>query len=271
MIQLNELVKYLNNLLEIDSIAKDHSNNGLQVQGNSEIRKIIFGVDASIEMIRIAEEIGADFVFVHHGISWGSNLKYISGNNYSRINPLIKNDISLYGAHLPLDAHHIIGHNAQLAELIGLGDKEMFCQYGNAEIGVKGILEKPLSVSELSEYINTKLNKIISDNSSEMCLETINEHHFLMDNSETGLVEKIGIISGSAGSDGVLGAIDADLDCLITGEFGHSTYYTAKENGLSIIAPGHYKTEVPGVIAVMDKIKARFNVEVEFVNIPTGL
>ncbi|HJO94217.1 MAG TPA: Nif3-like dinuclear metal center hexameric protein [Victivallales bacterium] len=271
MIQLNELVEYLDNLLEIDLIAKDHSNNGLQVQGNSEVKKIIFGVDASIEMIEIAEKLNADFIFVHHGISWGSNLKYISGNNYSRINPLIKNDISLYGAHLPLDAHPVIGHNAKLADLMGLNDKEMFCQYGNTEIGVKGTLQEPVSVSELNKYLDSKLGLMIKNNCSNVYSKTVSEHNYIMDNSEKGLIQKIGIISGGAGSDGVLGAIDAGLDCLITGEFGHSTYYTAKENGLSIIAPGHYKTEVPGIIAVMEKINAELNIETEFVNIPTGL
>jgi dinuclear metal center YbgI/SA1388 family protein len=270
MIQLNDLVNYLNNLLEIDLVAKDYSNNGLQIQGSSDVRKIIFGVDASIDMIKAAEKSGADFIFVHHGISWGSNLKYISGNNYSRINPLIKNDISLYGAHLPLDAHPVIGHNALLADLIGLNNKEMFCRYGNTEVGVKGNLDKPIPVSELNEYVNSKLDLLISNNSIDICSDTIDEHNYIMDNSN-GYIQKIGVISGGAGSDGVLNAIEADLDCLITGEFGHSSYYTAKEHGLSIIAPGHYKTEVPGVIEVMNKVKSEFDVEVEFINIPTGL
>ena len=55
MIQLNDLVDYLNNLLEIDGISDDPSNNGLQVRGSSEVRKIVFGVDASIEMIESAK------------------------------------------------------------------------------------------------------------------------------------------------------------------------------------------------------------------------
>ena len=71
--------------------------------------------------------------------------------------------------------------------------------------------------------------------------------------------------------DGTIAAIRDGVDCLVTGEFSHSTYNLAKENGLAVIAAGHYKTETPGLFGVMDLVKEEFEVETEFINVPTGL
>ena len=62
------------------------------------------------------------------------------------------------------------------------------------------------------------------------------------------------------------------IACLITGEFGHTDYHVIRELGdVAVIAAGHYKTEVPGVIAVLDLLKKQFDVACEFVDFPTGL
>ena len=44
-----------------------------------------------------------------------------------------------------------------------------------------------------------------------------------------------------------------------------------REGDVAVIAAGHYKTEVPGVIAVLDLLKKQFDVTCEFVDFPTGL
>ena len=40
---------------------------------------------------------------------------------------------------------------------------------------------------------------------------------------------------------------------------------------MSVLAMGHYRTETPGVLAVMDAVKKQFGIEVEFVDLPTGM
>ena len=113
---LSDIVKKLNEKLKLSSFTGDISNNGLQVEGKGEVKKIIFAVDASLELFEIAKERKADFIFVHHGISWGSEPRRITGSVAKRLKVLLENNISLYAAHLPLDAHEELGNNANLAK-----------------------------------------------------------------------------------------------------------------------------------------------------------
>ena len=41
--------------------------------------------------------------------------------------------------------------------------------------------------------------------------------------------------------------------------------------GVDVIAAGHYCTEKPGVITVMEKIQQKFKIDCEFIDLPTGL
>ena len=61
------------------------------------------------------------------------------------------------------------------------------------------------------------------------------------------------------------------LDCLITGEATHEVFHPAKESGTTILTLGHYRSETPGVFAVMDLVKSRFGIGLEFIDIPTGM
>ena len=270
MVKRSELTNYLDSLLHLAEVQGDYSNNGLQVEGSEEIKKIIFSVDISISLFNEAVKREADLIFVHHGLSWGSNLKYLTNYNANLLKPLFKNDISLYGAHLPLDAQEKIGHNALMADMLQLRNKKMFAKYGSIEIGYTGKLNTPLTIHDLAVLLDSKLSDVINSysiNKPEKSAQT--GRIFTLDNNK--MVEKVGIISGGCGLDGVIAALEEGVDCLITGEFTHQNYHLAKENGLAIIAAGHYKTETPGVIGVMDAVKNKFNIQTEFINIPTGL
>ncbi len=271
MIRLKKLVNFLDEILDIKAIPGDSSNNGLQVQGDKDIRKALFGVDISLELIEKSIELGSSFIFVHHGLSWGSSLKYITGSNSNRLTPMIKNGISLYAAHLPLDMHSKVGHNAAMADMIGLANRKMFFKYDGVDIGIIGSLKKPIKVSDLNKGLCGSLRKLIKENSLPY-LFNVSGKGLVFDNSDSKDVRRVAVVSGGAGKDGVLSAISEGAECLITGEFCHSSYFSAKEAGFSVIAPGHYITETPGVIEIMKAVKKEFpTLEVEFVDIPTGL
>ena len=72
--QRNELSKYLAKYLKTDNF-NDYCPNGLQVEGKSEILKIILGVSASVELFNRAIKEKADAVIVHHGIIWNYDLQ----------------------------------------------------------------------------------------------------------------------------------------------------------------------------------------------------
>ena len=252
-VSVTELTEYLNTLLDLKTFAGDHSNNGLQVEACAKVRRAVFSVDASLELFEKAAKKKADFVFVHHGISWGGEPRRFDGLVGKRLSALFRNQISFYAAHLPLDAHPKLGHNARLADMIELKKRKMFFVYDGNPIGVSGALPSPKSTTALAETFEKELGcKAVIFNNSQK-------------------VSSVGIISGGGGLDGVLSACAEKLDCLITGEIGHSCYHHIMESGMPVIALGHYCSEKPGVLSVMEKIKNKFDIDCEFIDIPTGM
>ena len=132
-----ELEKFLNTYLEIDQF-KDYAPNGLQIQGNRDIKKIITGVTACEALIDKAIEENADAIIVHHGFFWKGESYPIVGMKYNRISKLIQNGIHLFGYHLPLDGHREIGNNILLAKKLGLTNLEFFATGGKPDISVIG-------------------------------------------------------------------------------------------------------------------------------------
>ena len=269
MVDLYEVVEYLDSAIMLDQINSDPSNNGLQVEGKKDIEKIAFCVDTSATLISKAIELGADLIFVHHGLSWGSSLKYITDYNAGLLKPLIKNDISLYAAHLPLDGHPEFGHNVLLADIMKLQDKQPFSMFAGSSIGVKGTLSQSTTPEKIATLLVKELDSIIKSYASFTVAPELQDKCTVI--GKENRVKTVGIVSGSGGMDCINDAINEKLDCVITGEMGHGMYHLARENGISIITPGHYRTEVPGVVAVMDLLKETFDIETEFINIPTGL
>jgi dinuclear metal center YbgI/SA1388 family protein len=255
MVERSELVAYLDKRLQTASFPGDPSNNGLQVEGRPDVRKAIFAVDASLALFRKATQKKADFLFVHHGLSWGSGFQRLVDGDAARMNVLFREGMSLYASHLPLDAHPELGHNARIARLLGLRKTQRFAEYGGGLIGVHGTLPKTVQTRNFLRLVESVLECPI-----------------------TGLLggipptlRRIGIISGNAGSDGIRAASESGLECLITGEIGHTQFHLAHESGLLVAAIGHYRSETPGVFAVMDEIRQKFSVACEFLDIPTGM
>jgi len=253
MAHLNEIVEFLDDTLAISSIPDDKSNNGLQIQGGDSVTTVIGAVDGCLQTYEAAAERDADLIFVHHGESWGDSLKRLTGHTAERLRVLFKRDISLYAAHLPLDAHSELGHNARIANTLGLREQSTFAEYAGAEIGIRGEIDA-VSVDDLAALVDEQLST-----------------QSVVYNFGSREIHSVGVISG-AGAGAIPECHRLGIGCLITGEFGHTDYHVIRELGdVAVIAAGHYKTEVPGVIAVLDLLKKQFDVTCEFVDSPTGL
>lgn len=254
-VKLFEITSYLDEMLKLSDFSSDCSNNGLQFEGRQDVKKIAFTVDATAESFRKAIEANADMLFVHHGISWGNGFKCITGLDAQRIKLLAKNDLSLYAVHLPLDAHSGIGHNARLAAMAELRYTAPFGDYHGKKIGVRGELPESMTVEELAKKI-------------DLILPSTDEYRIFGDPARK--VNRIGIISGGgAYQEAFMEMKELGLECLITGEMTHEAVSFAKEADSSVIRFGHYRSETPGVLAVMSDVKRYFDIEVEFLDIPT--
>ncbi len=253
MAELKKVKEYLDKLLMIDSFTADSSNNGLQLEGKEYVKKAFFGVDCCLRLFEKAAEENADFVFVHHGISWKDNLKRLTGYNARMIRPLFNGGVSLYAAHLPLDSNPELGHNILLAKMLSLRNIRNFAKYAGYEIGFMGEAPRGATVAKFAKLIDGKLNAKSA----------------IFGNPDAR-IERCGVVSGGAG-DCIPDAIESGLDCFVLGEVGHSSYHIMRDSGINVIAGGHYCTEKPGVIAVMEKLSSKFGIECEFIDLPTGM
>jgi dinuclear metal center protein, YbgI family len=249
--KLDDYFKQLLNIEEFSNI--DVSKNGLQVDNDgSKLSKIAFAVDASLETIKRASFLQASLLFVHHGLFW-KDVELIKGSHYKRIKALLDGNIALYASHLPLDAHHIYGNNAGLADRIALEQRSPFALCHGKALGVMGKLEKEATIEELCTLLFPNGEK---------------PSHILPFGREKN--KTIAILSGS-GSTSLDEAIEKSVDLYITGEIKHETYHKALEAGINVIAGGHYNTETVGVSLLMRKTMLDLNIETCFIDVPTGL
>lgn len=251
---IKEFDFWIRNILNIDEMAgRDASLNGLQVgREEKELKKIAYAVDASMESFRRAVELNADLLFVHHGLYWGRVIPVV-GDFYRRMEILIKEDLALYAAHLPLDLHDKLGNNAGIARALGMKKLEPFGEYKGIHIGWKGTFTEPVTGHEIVSRLFGSWE------------ESVKLLPFGPDKIKTAA-----IISGSAPHE-LNQAVEAGVDLFITGEAGHVLYHTALEAGINVICGGHYATEVYGVKLLAEKISKELSIETIFIDVPTGL
>jgi dinuclear metal center YbgI/SA1388 family protein len=251
---LAEIDRWLDNCLKLAATASlDSSLNGLQVtRRNSEVGKVAFAVDASMESFRRATDSGAQLLVVHHGILWDGQQR-IAGNLYQRLRFLMEADLALYAAHLPLDVHPEVGNNAGIARQLGLIDLEPFGTYRGIALGCKGVFPTPLALEEVVALLSARQGEL---------LKTLP--------FGPSPVRSVGVISGDAPW-GVEQAAAEGLDAYVTGEPAHEIYHRCLEQRIHAIFAGHYHSESYGVQSLACLLARETGLATTYLDIPTGL
>ncbi|MCL4114721.1 UNVERIFIED_CONTAM: hypothetical protein GTU68_053600 [Idotea baltica] len=245
MESLSTIVNYTDNLLNSKNF-EDYAPNGLQVQGKTEIRKIVTGVSATQAFIEAAIEKEADAILVHHGWFWGKEDPRIIGMKYKRLKLLMDHEISLIGYHLPLDAHPELGNNAQLAKRLDIQIEDVMDKQG---VGNYGRLSEYISLDKFGENIDKSLKR-------KPTLISGGDH----------AIRKVAWCTGGA-QNWIQQAADAGVDAYISGEISEQTVHIAREMGVHYIAAGHHATERYGAEALGKHVAAKFGLQCEFVDI----
>jgi dinuclear metal center YbgI/SA1388 family protein len=245
MVNIKDLTDYIDELLKVDDF-KDYAPNGLQVEGEEEISKIITGVTATHALIEAAIEHKADAILVHHGWFWEREDPRIIGMKYNRLKLMIEHDINLLGYHLPLDAHPQLGNNAQLAQRLDIHIEGVMDDQG---VGNIGRLSEYTSLEALGEKIEKTLKR-------KPILVSAGDH----------AIRRIAWCTGGAQS-WIEKAAKAGVDAFISGEISEKTVHIARETGVHYIAAGHHATERYGVEALGEHVAAHFGLFCEFVDI----
>jgi dinuclear metal center YbgI/SA1388 family protein len=248
---LDVLTAYLDRYLRVAEVPDyPAALNGLQVENAGEVTRVAAAVDASQASIDAAVAAGADLLLVHHGLFWDGN-RPVTQRRYRRLSALLRADVAVYSAHLPLDVHPEVGNNAVLARELGIEAEGAFGEYRGSPVGLWGRLEigREALAKQLGELLGAPV-KLVPGGPER--------------------VRRVGVITGGAGGE-IEAARALGLDAFVTGEGAHHNYFDAEEGGNNLYLGGHYATEVWGVRALARKLEEEFGLPWSFVDHPTGM
>lgn len=250
--QLHTLASYLDEYLRIPAIA-DYGPQGLQVEAaDGEVQMIAVSTDSALPVIDDAVRAGAQLLIVHHGLFWG-NPERLCGSLGRRVRRLFEANLSLYAAHLALDAHPEVGNNAVLARELGLQITDWWAEVKETKIGVLADAPAGWTRNDLVETVRAVLP-------GEPLVQLYGPSQ----------VRRVAVLTGG-GADFIAQAQALGADTYITGETSHAAYYRAQELALNVIYAGHYATETLGVRALAQHLGARFGLATIWIDHPTGL
>jgi dinuclear metal center YbgI/SA1388 family protein len=244
VVPLAELVSYCDQRLGVGGFPDyPGAMNGLQVANAGTVGRIGAAVDAGLEPFRRATQNGIEFLIVHHGLFWEPPRPWV-GVAHERLNVLLRGNLAVYSAHLPLDAHPELGNNVVLARRLQLEPSRGFMPFEGRDVGVIAKFEGT----------RTELRRRL-----EALFPRVTAMEFGGDTPRT-----VAILTGSAASiSGELAA--AGVDTLVTGELKEHFFNRAQEEHLNLYTCGHYATEVFGVCALAEELAARFGLPWEFI------
>ena len=246
MVGISELGAYCDKLLAIGDF-DDYCPNGLQVEGDRGVRRLVTGVTASQWLIEEALAQDADALLVHHGYFWKGESPCLVGMKGRRIRALVRGGMSLLAYHLPLDAHQLLGNNRRLADRLGILDPEPTAS-GNGLIW-RGRLGVPARAWEFAVTVKTALGR------EPLCI--------------AGHDRPIASIAWCTG--GAQGFIEEaaalNVDAYLSGEVSEQTTHQARELGLDYFAAGHHATERYGVQALGEHLASHFGIEHRFLDL----
>ena len=218
---------------------KEIDNSGPQIySGAEDVRKVLVCLEINMDVLKEAEEKGADMILTHHPLIFTPESCIDYDDFPGRyIHEAVKKGISVYSAHLSFDFAPK-GNNTYLAFLLGL----TYVETGSLDNEYRGYFEEPVTfaeaVSRVEEALNLPANYV-------RCVDAGKEQ-----------IRTVGLCTG-AGGDYIPNAVKNGCDLFVTGDLKlHEAQY-AKAAGISVIDAGHYGTEKIFVENIAHQIYAR--------------
>jgi dinuclear metal center YbgI/SA1388 family protein len=260
MITLTQLQKFLDGYMLYDkklNVEKidPFMTNGLMIKGNEDIKKIGFGVSASISLFERAKEAGYDALIVHHTFNI-PQINRFDSIFQNRIGFLIKNGISLFGYHFLLDAHPEIGNNSMILKTLGANLTKPYLLH-DSPWGWTGVLTIEKTLDEIKEIYKPFLSqrtKIYDFGPKK--------------------IKRVVACSGKGAPpiSNIQRLIDEKIDLYITGEVHEWIRELFREAKINFIAGGHYSTEVFGIKTFMEKVKNEFDsIDCEWIDLENDI
>ncbi len=219
MATVNEIFAVIDSIAPFDT-QMDFDRAGFLVgDGEAVVTRALLALDATEEVMNEAVELGCQLIISHHPVIWDPIKQLMSDSIAYK---LARNNLSVISAHTNLDKA-AEGVNDCLARAIGLVD----CTHEVAtEIGTAGRLPSPMTSRELAEHVRDALG----------C------GGVLYTESSTP-IERV-VVIGGGGGDYAVDELKAGADAVVTGDAGHHNFIDVAALGKTVIAAGHFETEV---------------------------
>lgn len=235
MAKVKDFYGYLNSIAPFET-QEDWDNSGMLVGDmNAEVKKAAVVLDITHEEIKKAKAIGADLIISHHPVIFNPIKSVTKG---SVPYELVASSINALCCHTPLDIADG-GTNDSLAKLLGINvtrADDPILRLGTVE---------PTTAQELAGKIANTLNTKVR----------------YADAGKT--IKKIAICTGAGCS---LIEAAGEIDAFITGDASHHNFLDCVQAGITLIAAGHYETEIIVVSVLVKKLQAQFP-DIEIIDI----
>jgi dinuclear metal center YbgI/SA1388 family protein len=224
--------------------AEGWDNSGLIIEANEEVCKILVSLDATAEVIKEAENIGANLIVCHHPVIFHPI------KNLSLQNPAVsalKSGISIISAHTNFDVSDL-GPDATLEKLLV---KELgFTDIETIEITQKEPI--PHGFGRIG-----RVSTVLNADEFAVVIKRILGADALRYSDCGKEIFKIGFCCGG-GSDYIETAAALGCDAFITSDVKHSAFIDANNLGISVFAPTHYQMEKPAMKNMATLLKDSF-------------
>ena len=235
MAKVKDFYGYLNSIAPFET-QEDWDNSGMLVGDmDAEVKKVAVVLDITHEEIKKAKAIGADLIISHHPVIFNP-IKSVTRGSVPY--ELVASSINALCCHTPLDIANG-GTNDSLAELLGIEvtrTEDPILRLGTVE---------PTTAENLAGKIAKILNTKVRD-------------------ADAGRkIEKIAICTGAGCS---LIEAAGEIDAFITGDASHHNFLDCIQAGITLIAAGHYETEIVVVPVLVKKLQAQFP-DIEIIDI----
>lgn len=237
MPEVKDILNFIDSFAPYDT-ACEWDNTGFCVGDiNAEIKKIVFALDLTGDVLSFAESVKADLIITHHPLIF-KPIRALPAD--STVYKAVKSGIACVSAHTNFDFSKI-GVNTALCDKLNLKISDKVKTSDGAFL-YKCSPEKEYSLSDFVNYIKETLGGAVRYNGISKTIRTV-------------------AVCAGAGEDYLAEAKNMDADALLTGDGGHHDFLDANEMDIALICAGHFETENPAVDVLMKKIGERFAVE----------
>lgn len=217
---VRDIYEYLNSVAQFKT-QEDWDNSGIMAGDfDDEVKKILFALDFTPEVVKEAEELGCTLIVNHHPALFHPAKSLVSGTN--GLYEAVRAGISVIASHTCLDmadggVNDVLCSALELKNII-----KLYPESDNAPIMRGGTADRQ-SIKGFAEFVSKKLKGAV---------------RFTGDKD----VEKVALCSGS-GCSFLKFAAESGYDTFVTGDASHHDFLDAQMMNINLIAAGHFETE----------------------------